>query len=196
MRPRPARLGRHRALERREQAVALRSYSARESASLLVDPPAARGLLEEPLSERARALVGVLLRGDEPGRDVGGADCPAEPDPGKHRLRSRARLHDDVRSEAPEARERVVGEAELAVRDVLDDQESVAARELDERRAPLGGEADARRVLVVGDAVERASAAGRSPSCRSSSSTSSPCSSIGTATSFASKLRNAWIAPR
>ena len=63
-------------------------------------------------------------------------------------------LHDDVRSEAPEARECVVSEAELAVRDVLDDQEPVPARELDQRHAPLGGEAHACRILVVGNAVE------------------------------------------
>ena len=83
-------------------------------------------------------------------------------------------------AEAPEARQRVAVEAELAVGDVLDDQEAVAAaraRRAASRRS--AGEADAGRVLVVGDAC-RASF-GRSPpaSRRSSSSTSSPCSSIG-----------------
>ena len=47
-----------------------------------------------------------------------------------------------------------LGEAQLAVRDVLDDQEAVVARELDQRRAPLRREADAGRVLVVGDRVD------------------------------------------
>ena len=95
----------------------------------------------------------------------GRADCPAEPDPGKHRLRGRACLDDDVRPEAPEARERVGGEAELPVRDVLDDQEPVPARELDQRRTPFAGEADAGRILVVGDAVDelRAQARGEQP---------------------------------
>ena len=63
-------------------------------------------------------------------------------------------LHDDVRRQAPEARERLVGEGELTVRHVLDDQEPVALRQLDEQRSPLGGEADAGRILVVGDAVD------------------------------------------
>ena len=44
------------------------------------------------------------------------------------------RPDDDVGAEAPEARQRLVGEAELAVGDVLDDQEAVAARQLDQRR--------------------------------------------------------------
>ena len=41
-------------------------------------------------------------------------------------------------AEAPEARQRLLVEAELAVGDVLDDQEAVAARELDQGRPPLG----------------------------------------------------------
>ena len=90
---------------------------------------------------------------------------------------------------------RVGREAELAVGDVLDDQEPVPARELDQRGAPVAGETHTRRVLVVGDAVDELRAQAPASS-RSSSSTSSPCSSSGTATSFASKLRNAWIAPR
>ena len=65
-----------------------------------------------------------------------------------------SRLHDDVGREAPEARERLPREAELAVRDVLDDQEPVAVRQLDQQRPPLGREADTGRVLVVGDAVD------------------------------------------
>ena len=97
----------HRALERRQQALGLALVQRPRQRHLLVQPPAASGLLEEPLPERARALVGVLLGGDEPGGDVGGADRPAEPDPREHRLRCRARLDDDVRTEAPEARERV-----------------------------------------------------------------------------------------
>ena len=82
---------RHRALERRQHALALALVQRTREHQLLVDPAAANALLEEPLSERAGALVGVLLRRDEPGRDVGGADRPPEPDPGKHRLRRRAR---------------------------------------------------------------------------------------------------------
>ena len=133
----------------------LGSYSARETHELLVHPAAANGLLEEPLPERARALVGVLLGGDEPGGDLGRADRPAEPD-----ARGTASS-----TSCPSGRRRpargsrgsaaVVGEAELAVGDVLDDQEPVPARELDERGAPLGRETDAGRVLVVGDRVEQ-----------------------------------------
>ena len=79
---------------------------------------------------------------------------PAEPDAREKGLRRRARLHDDVRREAPEARERLVGEGELTVRHVLDDQEPVVLRQLDELRSPLGDKAHAGRVLVVGDAVD------------------------------------------
>jgi len=67
---------------------------------LLVDPPAARILLEEALPERTGALVGVLLRRDELGGDLGRTDRPAEPDAGKERLRRRARLAPDVVAQA------------------------------------------------------------------------------------------------
>ena len=154
LRPRPAHTGRHRALERRQQPLALAPVERPRTRQLLVDPAAPGRLLEQPLAERAGALVGELLRRDEPGGDLGRADGPAEPHAGEERLRRRARLHDDVRGEAPEARQRLVGEAELAVGDVLDDQEAVAARQLDQRRPPLGREAHAGRVLVVRDRVD------------------------------------------
>ena len=167
-----ARLG-QRAPERGEHALALAAVERPRPSELLVDPASAVRLLEEPLAERARALVGVLLGGDELRRDVLGPDRPAEPDAGEEGLRGRPRLDDDVRAEAPEAQGRFGGEAELAVGDILDEQEAVAARELDQRLASLGGEADAGGVLVVGDRVDelRAQAA---VSRRSSSSTSSP----------------------
>ncbi len=162
---RPARPRRHEALERGEHALALAPVERARLRELLVDPAAAHVLLEEPLPERARALVGVLLRRDELRGHLGGSDRPAEPHAGKERLRRRPGLHDDVRREAPQARQRVAVEAELAVGDVLDDQEAVPPRELDEERAPLGREADAGRVLVVGDRVEelRAQPAGETP---------------------------------
>src|SRR6185312_3201130 len=121
---------------------------------LLVDPPAPRVLLEEPLAERARALVGVLLRRDELRDDRSRTDRPAEPHAREERLRRRPRLDDDVGCEAPQAWRRGAVEPELAVRHVLDEQEAVAARELDERGAPLGDERHARRVLVIRDRVE------------------------------------------
>ena len=173
--PRPARRLRHRALERREQPLALARGRARATARA-----ARRSSRGGAYSSKSRcpsapahwsvfcfAATSCATTSAGPGR-------PAEAHAGEERLRRRARLDDDVRREAPEARQRVAVEAELAVGDVLDDQEAVAARELDERRAPLGREADAGRVLVVGDRVERASAAGRAASRRSSSSTSRP----------------------
>ena len=150
----PAHAVRGRALERGEQALALAPVERPRPRQLLLDPAAARGLLEEPLPERARALVGELLGRDELGGDLCRPDGPAEPHAGTERLRRRAGLDDDVRAEAPEARQRLLGEAELAVGDVLDDQEAVAARQLDQRRAPIRREADARRVLVVRDRVD------------------------------------------
>src|SRR5215213_378744 len=142
------------ALERRQHPLALATVERPRARQLLLDPAAPGRLLEEPLTERAGALVGQLLRVHEPRRDLGGPDRPAEADTGAERLRGGARLDDDVRAEAPEARQRVLGEAELAVGDVLDDEEAVVARKLDEGRAALGGQADAGRVLVIRNRVE------------------------------------------
>ena len=71
LRRRPARAVRHRALERGEHPLALAPVQRPRARELLVDPAAAHVLLEEPLPERAGALVGVLLRRDEPSRDLG-----------------------------------------------------------------------------------------------------------------------------
>ena len=111
----------------------LRAVERTRALELLVDPAAAHVLLEQPLAERARALVGVLLRRDELRADLRRPDRPAEPHAREERLRRRPGLDDDVRREAPEARQRAAVEAELAVGDVLDDQEAVPPRELDER---------------------------------------------------------------
>src|SRR5829696_1112480 len=154
LRRRPLRSRREGTLERREHALALPSIQRPRPRELLVDPAAAGGFLEEPLPEGSRALVGQLLRCYELCGDLGRADGPAQPHAGAKWLRGRARLDDDVGAEAPEARQRLPGEPELAIGNILDDQEPVPARQLDERRAAVGREADAGRVLVVGDRVE------------------------------------------
>src|SRR5205085_4983099 len=104
---------------------------------LLLDPAAADVLLEHPLPETPRALIGVLLRVDELRGDLRRRGCPAEPDARAEGLRRRPRLRDDVRPLAPEARECVVEVRELAIGDVLDDQEAVLPGERDQRLAPL-----------------------------------------------------------
>src|SRR6476620_10715319 len=102
---------------------------------MLIDPVAADVFLEDSLSERPRALVGVLLRRDELRRHFSGSNRPPEPHAGKQRLRRRPRLQDHVGGKAPETRLSFVFEAELAVSDVLDDQEAVTACEPDQQLA-------------------------------------------------------------
>src|SRR5205809_660632 len=63
-RPRPGDALGHRPLERGEQRPAPALVERPRTLELLVEPAAARVLLEELLPERTRALVGVLLRGD------------------------------------------------------------------------------------------------------------------------------------
>ena len=91
---------------RRAAARACRGRRPRPG-QLLVDPPASVRLLEQALAERAGALIRVLLGGDELRGDVGRPGRPAEAHAGEERLRGGARLEDDVRAEAPEARRRV-----------------------------------------------------------------------------------------
>ena len=146
---------RHGALEGGEQPLALPPVEGPRLHQLLVDPAAPDVLLQHPLAERARALVGVLLAGNELRDDLRGPGCPAEPDTRQKSLGGRPCLHDHVRSERPQARQRFVAEGQLAVRNVLDDEEAVAARELDERLAALGREGNAGGILVVGDRVEQ-----------------------------------------
>jgi hypothetical protein len=86
---------------------------------------------------------------------ISAARLPAEPDTRQKSLGGRPRLHDHVRSERPQARQRFVAEGQLAVRNVLDHEEAVAARKLDERLAALGREGNAGGILVVGDRVEQ-----------------------------------------
>ena len=157
--------GRHVALERREHPLALALVQGAREPKLLVDPAAAHVLLEEALAESPGALVGVLLRGDELSRDLGGRSGPAEPHAGEERLGRRPDLHDELGCRTPEARRPVAVEPELAVGDVLDDEEAVPTGKLDQRRAPLVREANSGGVLVVGDGVEelRAQPIGQAP---------------------------------
>src|SRR5882724_1773558 len=141
-------------LERCQHPLALAPVQRSRRHELLVDPTATNVLLEEPLSERARALGGVLLRRNELCRHVGRANRPTEPHAGEQRLRCRPCLQDDLGGKAPETRLSFAVEAELTVGDVLDDQEAVAARGVDQQLAPLAGEADSRRVLVIRDRVD------------------------------------------
>src|SRR5581483_5227192 len=142
-------------LERGERPLALAPVELAGARELILDPAAPDVLLEEALAERARALVGVLLRRDELRRDARGGGRPAQPDAREERLRGRPDLDDDLGREAPEARQRGGVEAELAVGDVLDDEEAVPGGELDERATPLDRQADAGRILVVGNRVEQ-----------------------------------------
>src|SRR5207247_10226685 len=111
--------------------------------------------LEGRRPRRAGGLVSVLLRRDEACRDRSRCSGPAEPDAGEKRLRGRPGLHDHVGAERPKARQAVLAEAELAVRDVLENEEAIAARQLDERLAALAGKAHTGRVLEVRNAVEQ-----------------------------------------
>src|SRR5918992_5812953 len=94
-------------------------------------------LLEEPLPERTGARVGVLLRPDELGHDLGWPGRPAETNAGEERLRERPRLDHRLGRERPEARGPVLLERELPVGDVLQDENPEATRQLDESLAPL-----------------------------------------------------------
>ena len=97
---RPAHAVGHRRARARRASARTCAGTARARRELLVDPAAAHVLLEQPLAERAGALVGVLLRRDELRRDLAGADRPAEPHAGEERLRRRSRLDDHVRARA------------------------------------------------------------------------------------------------
>src|SRR5581483_3645616 len=137
---RPARRLRQRALERSEHRIALAPVQRARAHELLVDQAASLRLLEQPLAERAGALVRHLLRGHEPVDDAGRPGRPPEPEAGEQALRRRSGLNNDVRTEAPEARQRIVVEAQVAVGDVLDDQEAEAPRELDKCGPTIGSE--------------------------------------------------------
>src|SRR5215207_1230552 len=154
LRRRPMRRLWHRASQRRQHPLALPPVERPGSSQLLVDPTPALRLLEEPLAEGAGALIGQLLRCDESAGHFRGADRPAEADTGEERLRRRPGLDDDVRAEAPQARQRLVLEAELPVRDVLDDEEAVSSRELHKRGATIGRETDSARVLMIRNRVD------------------------------------------
>ena len=175
------------ALARVERARAL---------ELLVDPAAPRVLLEEPLAERAGALVGVLLRGHELRDDLRGPGRPAEPHAREERLRRRARPARRRRargsrgSPAPCRRSRARGRR----RPRRSGSRSGArarrarrgARPTASRRPGSGGPGSCRGASAA--APLRASRERRRRRARPSSS--------GTATTSASKLRNAMIAPR
>src|SRR5260221_5001961 len=104
LRHRPVRTFRHRTVERGEHALAFAPVEPARRDELLLDPTPAHVLLEQTLPECARALVGRLLRVHELRADLSGSDGPAEAYAGKQRLRRRARLHDDVPRELPQAR--------------------------------------------------------------------------------------------
>src|SRR5215472_7308189 len=121
---------------------------------LAVEVPAAPVLLEHPLAERARALVGVLLGRDQLRDDLARARRPAEAHSGEERLGERAGLDDHVGGLRPQARRRRRVKAELPVRDILEDQEPVPPGQLNQRGPAVGRQGQAGRVLVVGNRVE------------------------------------------
>ena len=73
-------------VERGEERVPSALVEAARLLDLAVEVTATRVLLEETLTHRARALVGVLLGPDELRHDVGRARRPAEADAGKNVL--------------------------------------------------------------------------------------------------------------
>ena len=90
-----------------ESAAQCDAYRARASGIPGLEVARAPVLLDHPLPQRARALVGVLLGVGELGDEVGGTDGPAEPEAGREDLGERARLQDDVGPERPQRRQRV-----------------------------------------------------------------------------------------
>ena len=152
--PRPRRPVADVAFERAHRGVAARAVDRPRAKDLLVEMAAAAVFLEQPLAERARALVGVLLRPDELGDELGRSRRPPEPHAGEERLRERPGLEHDVRREAPERRRSLTFEAEVAIRQVLEHEHAVPAGQLDERLAPLGRERHAGGVLEIGDRVD------------------------------------------
>ena len=97
--PGPVHLGRHEPLERGQHPLAPPPVErARRSSCSSIQPR--RALLEQPLAQRARALVGVLLRCDQLRDDARRADAPPQPDAGEERLGGGTGLDDDVWREA------------------------------------------------------------------------------------------------
>ena len=104
LRRRPVRAVGHLALERGEHALALPAVERRDRVELLVDPAAPHVLLEQPLAEGARALVGRSASPRRARRRPPPAPtAQPEPDAREERLRRRPGLHDHVRRLAPEA---------------------------------------------------------------------------------------------
>ena len=142
------------ALERGAGALPTARVENARALDPLVEQAAAPVLLEQPLREPARALVGRLLRPRHLRDQRRGAARPPEPRSGHERLRERPDLDDGLRRERPQARKEPAVEAELAVGDVLDDEEAEATRDLDEHASPLERQRDTGRVLVLGDHVQ------------------------------------------
>ena len=153
-RARPRHPGGHLGLERAHHHGATLGIQRGGQRDLPLEVACAPVFLDDALRERARALVGELLRPREPGDDVGRAGRPPEPEPGGEDLRERPDLHDDAGVERPQRRLGGAVVGELAVGDVLDDEEPVPRGELDDHAAALARERDAARVLVVGVRVE------------------------------------------
>ena len=146
---------RHGALERRQQALALAAYSARDSTSCSSIQPRRMYSSSIRCPSAPEHWSVFCLADDELRGDLGRARPPSRAArPGRTSSTSSPPAR---RRPAPRLQRlggRVVVEAELAVGDVLDDQEAVAACKLDQRAAPLGGQAHSRRVLVIRDRVE------------------------------------------
>ena len=121
---------------------------------LRAEVPAPQVLLDHPLAERARALVGVLLGHGELLDDLGRAGGPPQPYAGEEGLGEGAQLHDHVGRQGVQAGQPLVGEAQLAVGDVLGDQDLVRAAQLDQCLPALQRHGAAGRVLVLRDRVE------------------------------------------
>ena len=150
----PAAAVREVALERALQRAPVRGVQLARGRQVALEVPGAAVLLEHPLAERAGALVRRLLRGGQLLDQLRRADRPAEPHAGEEHLGERAGLHDDVRRQRPQRRQRRPVERQLAVGDVLEDEHAVAAAGLHERLAAVERQRPARRVLELRDHVE------------------------------------------
>ena len=106
LRRRPVHAGGHVALERGEHPLALALVERARRGELLVDPAAADVLLEQPLAERAGALVGVLLRARAARETSAGATAQPSRTPGKNVFDVVPTCTTTSGRQAPEARRR------------------------------------------------------------------------------------------
>ena len=136
--------------ERGQQCVTAAPVGGAGAAQVAVELPALEERRERELLEHRRAEVGQPLLLRHRRAEPRGQRRPAEPQPGRERLRDRVHVHDVLGREALEGADGMAVVAVLGVVVVLDHDRSGAARPRDERRPPRRVEHDAGRELVGG----------------------------------------------